>query len=95
MHKSRLSQHQEGDNRYCDPPNPCPEDVLSDDCDDSDYSKFTQEYSRRYQRTQDCECDDQHDICQFNEYSKMLAASHLASALKTKSNDVKKAYSVW
>ncbi|CAF0781100.1 unnamed protein product [Didymodactylos carnosus] len=51
---------------YCDPPNPCPLGFGADDCDASSMEKFTAEYSRHYQSSQDCECDDDHNECSTN-----------------------------
>ncbi|CAF0741645.1 unnamed protein product [Didymodactylos carnosus] len=51
---------------YCDPPNPCPLGFETNDCDSSSMQKFTAEYSRHYQSSQDCECDDDHNECTTN-----------------------------
>lgn len=48
---------------YCDPPNPCPIGVVSDDCDPRSYEIFTAQYSKDYQEQQNCMCDDDHNEC--------------------------------
>jgi hypothetical protein len=48
---------------YCDPPNPCPIGVVSDDCDPSPYEVFSAQFSREYQEQQNCMCDDDHNEC--------------------------------
>lgn len=48
---------------YCDPPNPCPIGVLSDDCDPRTFDIFTAQYSKNYQEQQNCMCDDDHNEC--------------------------------
>jgi len=50
---------------YCNPPNPCPIGYKgsSSDCDSRPYKEFTAEFSKDFQRSQDCMCDDDHDDC--------------------------------
>lgn len=48
---------------YCDPPNPCPIGVISDDCDPRPFQEFSAEYSKTYQEQQNCMCDDDHNEC--------------------------------
>lgn len=50
---------------YCDPPNPCPLGYPSDkgDCDSRPFPEFTAEFSKHFQMSQDCMCDDDHNDC--------------------------------
>lgn len=48
---------------YCDPPNPCPIGVSSDDCDPRPFAEFSAEYSKMFQEQQNCMCDDDHNEC--------------------------------
>jgi hypothetical protein len=55
---------------YCNPPNPCPIGYKgpAGDCDPRPYKEFTAEFSKEYQQSQDCMCDDDHNDC--NNYRK-------------------------
>lgn len=50
---------------YCNPPNPCPIGYKGqqDECDPRPFKEFTAEYSKYYQASQDCMCDDDHNDC--------------------------------
>lgn len=48
---------------YCDPPNPCPIGVMSDDCDPRPFEIFSAQFSKEYQEQQNCMCDDDHNEC--------------------------------
>lgn len=47
---------------YCDPPNPCPVGFTAEDgCDPAPRQKFTADYSKLYQSSQECQCDREHN----------------------------------
>merc|ERR550534_3308230 len=47
---------------YCDPPNPCPIGFTAEDgCDPSPRDKFTADFSKLYQASQECHCDREHN----------------------------------
>merc|ERR1712228_151039 len=47
---------------YCDPPNPCPIGLTAaDGCDPSPTQKFTADFSKLYQASQECHCDREHN----------------------------------
>jgi hypothetical protein len=48
---------------YCDPPNPCPVGVISNDCESIPFGEYTAEFSKHYQGQQNCMCDDDHNEC--------------------------------
>jgi hypothetical protein len=57
---------------YCDPPNPCPVGLNSDDCDQRQYTEYTAEFSKLYQDNQNCMCDDDHNECSKNTKTKFI-----------------------
>lgn len=50
---------------YCNPPNPCPAGYKGpiDECDQTPVDGFSAKFSKEYQESQDCMCDEDHNDC--------------------------------
>ncbi len=50
---------------YCNPPNPCPAGYTGSyaDCDQTPVNGFTAQFSKKFQESQDCACDEDHNDC--------------------------------
>jgi len=80
---------------YCDPPNPCPVGFTAEDgCDPSPREKFTADYSKLYQASQECHCDREHNYgCSSSQSKNKSVAREKDDLLKNNLRDLARMFS--